>query len=122
MAKSLLEFCVDVYHGPNPTDHVATVACPYDTVDEALEYAWRWTQNIDGSWSKYGDPDWNPNVKRIAALPSRMVNGVKHEMGLRSSMMGDRMIVTRSPSSSHDGEIYTVAAIGFEKTGQVVQL
>jgi hypothetical protein len=31
--------------------HVATVTSPDAEVWEALEYAYRWTNNIDGSWS-----------------------------------------------------------------------
>ena len=72
----------------------------------ALEYAYRWTNNIMGSWS----------------IQEEVINGcengdlnhwvtvlVKREdgMGLRSSMMGDRFEV--------DGIDYRVALAGFKE-------
>ena len=89
---------------------VAEVDANTNDVDAALEYAYRWTNNVMGSWSRkeeYFDNgeqngDYNEDVTVLAPL---------HEggMGLRSTSMGDQMIV--------DGKTYEVAAFGFkEKT------
>ena len=88
---------------------VAEVTVTHTTdINEALEYAYRWTNNVMGSWSRKeevfenGDEngDYNDAVTVLAPL---------HEggYGLRSTSMGDEMIV--------DGETYRVAAFGFEK-------
>jgi len=87
---------------------VADVETPFAVVEEALEYAYRWTNNVMGSWSRdekvfsngETNGDFNPNVTRIAPL---------HEdgMGLRSTSMGDQMIV--------EGKTYEVAMLGFEE-------
>tara|TARA_B100001939_G_C16869156_1_gene585531 strand:+ start:267 stop:695 length:429 start_codon:yes stop_codon:yes gene_type:complete len=109
---------VTVIHMPHPADteseavRVAEVTIPAEitTESEACEYAYRWTQNIMGSWSiKDGNADNNDNVKRLAPL---------HEggMGLRSSMMGDHFIVHSDNAWSHSeqGEVYECAMMGFE--------
>jgi hypothetical protein len=77
-------------------------------VEEALEYAYRWTNNVMGSWSRKeqtfdngeANGDYNPNVKVMAPL---------HEggMGLRSTSMGDQMLVGTT--------LYEVAMMGFEE-------
>ena len=99
-------------------DHVADVMAPehYDT-NRALEYAFRRTQNIEGSWSMGqtiefdGDQipnfDYDPNV--LTLKPLRTWSDGR-EMGHRSSMMYDRMIV--------DGIIYEVSAVGFRKISE----
>ena len=76
-------------------------------VDEALEYAYRWTNNVMGSWSikkeTFDDGetngDYNENVTVMAPL---------HEggMGLRSTSMGDQMLLGTTK--------YEVAMCGFE--------
>jgi hypothetical protein len=56
--------------------HVATVTSPDAEVWEALEYAYRWTNNIDGSWSikertfegGHENGDFNPAVEVVAPL------------------------------------------------------
>ena len=68
----------------------------HNTMD-ILEYAFRWTNNIMGSWSKKIGEDANDDV---TVLVER-----EDGYGLRSSMMGDRMIV--------DGVCYEVAMVGF---------
>ena len=83
-------------------DRMATVHAPESDVMEALEYAYRWTNNINGSWSRddiEGNTDWRENVTDIAPL----VNG----MGHRSTSVRDRMLV--------EGEWYEVACFGFDK-------
>jgi hypothetical protein len=82
---------------------VATVEAPHAKVEEALEYAYRWTNNVMGSWSRddlEDNGDYNPNVTRVAPL---------HEdgMGLRSTSMGDMMHV--------DGRSFEVAMMGFQE-------
>ena len=75
---------------------------------ETLEYAYRWTNNVMGSWSikkevfedGESNGDYNPNVTVMAPL---------HEggMGLRSTSMGDQMLVGTTK--------YEVAMVGFEE-------
>ena len=82
---------------------VAEVNYDGDSVESGLEYAYRWTNNVMGSWSRddlEDNGDYNPAVKRVAPL---------HEdgMGLRSTSMGDEMIV--------DGKTFKVAMLGFEE-------
>lgn len=92
---------------------VAAVTFDGDDIDAGLEYAYRWTQNLDGSWSKgediscdgflYENPDFNPNVKVLAPLRERFGRTYGH----RSTSVRDIMLV--------DGESYEVALFGFEK-------
>jgi len=87
---------------------VALVDVPeLPSLSETLEYAYRWTNNVMGSWSikkevfESGESngDYNPNVTVMAPL---------HEggMGLRSTSMGDQMLVGNKK--------YVVAMMGFE--------
>lgn len=87
---------------------VAFVNVPDGTeTNEALEYAYRWTNNVMGSWSRkeevFADGetngDFNPNVTVMAPLE----NG----MGLRSTSMGDQMLLGTTK--------YKVAMCGFEE-------
>ena len=65
---------------------------------EKLEYAYRWTQNIVGSWSlKIGD-DAKSNVT--------VMGDISDGMGLRSTSMGDQILVGNKK--------YVVAMMGFE--------
>jgi hypothetical protein len=66
---------------------------------EALEYAYRWTQNIMDSWSLKMPEDGNEDV----TIMGEIVNG----MGIRSTSMGDHMLLGTTK--------YKVAAVGFEK-------
>ena len=87
---------------------VADVETPFAVVEEALEYAYRWTNNVMGSWSRKEkffedgteNGDYNENVTVMAPL---------HEdgMGLRSTSMGDQMLVGTKK--------YEVAMCGFEE-------
>jgi len=101
---------VEVHHQPFGTPntswtHVATVNATRHatTVEQALDFAYRWTQNIDGSWSKYGSPDWHEDVTLRAELPVHQ----GRTLGLRSSMVGDRFVI--------DGKTYVCAAFGFKE-------
>ncbi len=60
------------------------------SVNEALNYAFRRTQNIEGSWSRPGNPDWSDDVTVMADLP---VSKDGRELGLRSTSIGDRIVV-----------------------------
>ena len=97
----------------NTWDAVAAVTFDGDDINIGLDYAYRWTNNLDGSWSQgedisydgllYDNPDFNPNVKVLAPLPTHLGRTYGH----RSSMVGDMMVV--------DGVGYKVASFGFEK-------
>ena len=94
---------------------VATVhARAGSTHPDALEWAWRRTQNIAGSWSRgplFDGPDephevngdHHPAVTVLAPLP--VVDGKVY--GLRSSMVGDVFEV--------GGRRYEVAMLGFKE-------
>ena len=93
--------------GDTPHTVALVDADPSMSLSEKLEYAYRWTNNVMGSWSRDeevfedGTPngDFNPAVTRVAPL---------HEdgMGLRSTSMGDQMLVGNKK--------YVVAMMGFE--------
>lgn len=85
---------------------VAFVEVPDDMpVEDALEYAYERTQNLRGSWSREGNPDWSEDVTVMADLPVSKRTG--QVMGLRSTSMGDRMI--------YGNTCFNVAMCGFEK-------
>lgn len=81
---------------------VATVDTPKHETHEALEYAYRWTQNFQGSWSMKTGEDANFRVHVMAPLPEE--DGRTY--GLRSSMIGDCFFA--------DGTLYRVDPFGFE--------
>lgn len=75
----------------------------FDNVMDALEYAYRWTNNVMGSWSRTDiedNGDYNPNVTRLAPL-------YEGGFGLRSTSMFDRMEV--------EGVEYQVGMVGFKE-------
>ena len=95
---------------------VAEVVIPvelsaFGTQMECLEYAYRWTNNIMGSWSikktSFPDPangdrvngDYNEAVTVLAPRPDGM--------GTRSTMIHDRMVA--------DGVTYNVEVMGFQE-------
>ena len=65
---------------------------------EALEYAYRWTQNIMDSWSLKMPEDGNDDVT--------VMGDVSEGLGLRSTSVGDQVLVGT--------EKYVVAPFGFE--------
>ena len=102
---------VSVIHAAfGDTPHVVAFVDVPDGTDEmnAMEYAYRWTNNVMGSWSRKEkffedgseNGDYNENVTVMAPL---------HEggMGLRSTSMGDQMLVGTKK--------YEVAMLGFEE-------
>lgn len=104
---------VNVWHRNNETKtymQVAQVDCSGKTQDEALEYCWRWTNNVLGSWSKKEEEsngDLNDRVTVTCELP---VNKDGVRMGLRSSMQGDIF-----ETETRD---FIVGAIGFKMLPQ----
>ena len=93
--------------GDTPHTVAFVDADPSMSLSEKLEYAYRWTNNVMGSWSIKEEVfedgttngDFNPNVTVMAPL---------HEggMGLRSTSVGDQMLVGNKK--------YVVASFGFE--------
>lgn len=71
--------------------------------NEALEYAYRWTQNIMDSWSLKMEADGNDDVTVVGELP--VVDG--RTFGLRSTSMGDHMLLGTTK--------YKVGMVGFEE-------
>lgn len=102
---------------------VARITIPDDvakaeTFEPALEYAWRWTNNIDGSWSRgellgkdvdhlFPNTDFNPNTEVLK--PLRYSEG--NVYGHRSSMVGDRFII----DDGNCKRVFEVKAFGFER-------
>ena len=78
----------------------AIVNAPCTKVRDALDYAYRWTQNIEGSWSNKVGSDANINVD--------VCHYHNSGMGVRSSMVGDEFTI-------EDGDTYVCAPFGFEK-------
>lgn len=78
-----------------------------EDVNEALEYAYRYTNNIDGSWSMKIGSDANDDVTVLA--PLHIVEGRTY--GLRSTSMFDRMVL--------NGKIYKVDMFGFKEVEAV---
>ena len=98
---------VTVFHKDFETNafvRVAVVDAPMNDVNEALEYAYRYTNNVDGSWSLKIGSDANDNVEVVGELP--VYDGKTY--GLRSSMMFDRFYV-------EGDDAYEVAMMGFDK-------
>jgi hypothetical protein len=106
---------VSVIHSAfDDTPHVvAFVDAPEGTEEmEALEYAYRWTNNVMGSWSikkevfegGESNGDFNPNVTVMAPLH---VDDSGKEWGLRSTSVGDQMLVGTKK--------YEVASFGFKE-------
>jgi hypothetical protein len=76
---------------------------------DALEYAYRWTQNIMDSWSLKMPEDGNDDVTVMAELPVSKRTGER--MGLRSTSVGDQMLLGTTK--------YRVANFGFKEVDTV---
>lgn len=85
------------------------------SAEDALEYAWRWTQNLAGSWSMKLAEDANDLVTVTADL--HRVDGKVY--GLRSSDLGDIIQIEDSVLTDANGS-YTVEAVGFKKVEVVI--
>lgn len=69
---------------------------------QSLDHAWRYTNNVDGSWSKKIGEDASDSVEVLVDMSAQ-------EYGLRSSSVGDFFYC-------HDSDqMYKVAMIGFEQ-------
>ena len=91
------------------TDVAEVNAWHTEDINEALEYAYRWTNNFSGSWSiklegmklmdgtEFENGDYNNDVTVLVPL--------RKGMGLRSTSMFDRMIF--------NGKTYKVNSFGF---------
>ena len=84
------------------------------SLPEKLEYAYRWTNSIEGSWSlkvksikhegkDYPNGDYNKNV--IVVTPLYKDEDGK-EWGHRSTSVGDQLVI--------NDQVYVVAPFGFE--------
>ena len=87
---------------------VAFVDVPeFPTLIEKLEYAYRWTNNVMGSWSRkqevFEDGSANGDLNDRVVVKAPLHDG----MGLRSTSMGDMMHV--------DGRSFEVAMMGFQE-------
>ena len=82
------------------TTHVATVGTHHKGT-EALEYAYRVTQNVDDAWTNGAVP-WGLDV-----------NGANWDRQ-RSTMVGDMMVLDTGANETRTFEIYKVAMMGFE--------
>lgn len=91
---------VYVTHQAKIPYNAAIVNAPCTNVRDALDYAYRWTQNIEGSWSNKVGSDANINVD--------VCHYHNSGMGVRSSTVGDEFHI-------EDGDIYICAPFGFEK-------
>ena len=90
-------------------DNVAEVNVWHtEDIDEALEYAYRYTNNIDGSWSMKIGSDANNDVTVLAPLH---VTADGRTMGLRSTSMFDRLVL--------NGKTYKVSMVGFKEVETV---
>ena len=69
------------------------------SLNEKLEYAYRWTQNIMDSWSLKMPEDGND--------AGTVVGDISSGLGLRSTSVGDQILVGNTK--------YKVAFCGFEK-------
>ena len=110
-------FTITVIHaafledGETPTA-VAKVFTEDMDLFQATEFAYRYTNNVDGSWSMKIGSDANDNVQVIAPL-------ILHEgkqYGLRSTSVGDVMLVDDGEGFQ---EYFKVAGFGFEPCAAV---
>jgi hypothetical protein len=110
---------VNAYHhdfpnNPDALTLVARITVPDETpVDQALERAWRFIQNLDGSWSRgptlsdgSSNGDYRPEIEVAAPLP--VIDGKTY--GLRSTMVGDVFEI--------GSRRFRVAPVGFREVAQ----
>jgi len=96
---------IEVIHSAfeDQPETVAMVAAPHAVVEEALEHAFRYTNNVDGSWALKIGADASDTVE--------VVKPIQNGMGHRSTSVGDHMRV--------DGQLYVVAGMGFKKVDEI---
>ena len=105
---------------------VATFTIPKEllnNIDHCLEYAYQNTQNVFGSWSKENvegqDDNWYWDDSVEVKVPLHVDDEGK-EWGLRSTSVGDEMVVkikvvTDTVSECKVAQKYEVTDIGFKK-------
>lgn len=98
------------YEGLNYFDHrpqvVAIVHADLGSIEEDLEFAYRWTQNTEGSWSTGpNNPDYHDNVEVTVPLPFDA--DTNQQIGLRSTSVNDIMVT--------DNQIWLVDRTGFKR-------
>jgi hypothetical protein len=93
---------------------VAFVEVGDRTGSDALEYAYRLTQNIEGSWSKGPVMEWEGQEhdngdysQDITVMQPLHVDADGKEWGHRSTSMGDQILFGTAK--------YVVGAVGFEE-------
>jgi hypothetical protein len=106
-------------------EHIANITVPPQLEahpKQALEYAWRYTNNVEGSWSQgpeltmpdgstQENGDYNAGTEVLVPLA---IQG-NRTYGHRSAMVGDRFIIV-SDTDGADGNIpYRVASFGFDR-------
>ena len=108
--KVQIHHCDGVGQGPR---HVANVRFEGEDIERALDYAWRRSNNIEGSWSRgmflsdgSHNPDYSLDVELLVGLPHHK----GRVYGLRSSMVGDVFVI----ESASRREAYRVGRFGFE--------
>jgi|TARA_B100002019_G_scaffold280071_1_gene282613 hypothetical protein len=79
---------------------VAFVEVGDRTVEDALEFAFRWTQNVFDSWSLKHPEDGNDSVTVMGDTKGGT-------MGIRSTSVGDQMLIGTTK--------YVVSPVGFEE-------
>ena len=79
---------------------VAFVEVGDRAVEDALEFAFRWTQNVFDSWSLKHPEDGNDSVTVIGDTKGGT-------MGIRSTSVGDQMLIGTTK--------YVVSPVGFEE-------
>ena len=83
-------------------------------IDDVLQYAYRWTQNLGGSWSKKIGMDANDNVEVLAPLHWDEKN--RRYLGLRSTMTFDEMVVhMENENAFYHGKRFKVSSFGFKE-------
>ncbi len=73
------------------------------SIKENLAFAYRWTQNLQDSWSKNMKHDGHERVTCLVDLTGRM--------GLRSTSVGDTITMIHESGFK---QVYQVAGVGFE--------
>ena len=98
-------------------EQVAKIDVGTRTGMSALEYVYRVTQNIEGSWSKgewFDDGTENPDYNQDIQLTTDLIVDEEGTVwGLRSTSMGDVVEL--------QGRRYVVAAMGFKPEEEVTE-
>ena len=108
---------VNVFHSAFEAE-AKLVACVdvqdlgFGTVEQALDYAYRWTQNIHDSWSKNGEQDGNERVETVDGEWWSKDGFSDDRMGYRSTSYMDHMMV--------GGKVYRVEMFGFKAVNKIV--